>query len=181
MLQVGPSDVSGKLAEWADALGIPIPDSFATLPIPSWLPWAFWIVVASILFWPEISHLLLGKEEQNIPPKLVQTDFAMIDQKHSFMIYELACFWVGEKADLPLSKKAKKQFKKFETAAKANKLKVASSTSREAIEKASNFIEFGVRPDLNPYWTVNRDEVMVYANRVKQRPAFLYRQNRVHG
>ena len=115
------------------------------------------------------------------PATLNQDDFATIDQKNSFMIYELACFWVGGKADLPLSRKAMKQFKKFDAATKAQLLKAWPTTTREVAEKAYNFQKNKVMPNLDPYWKVNKDEAMIYTNRVKQKPAFLFKQNRAHG
>lgn len=144
--------------------------------------WGWPLIAASLILAVIFGCLALFlPAKQEAPSKLSQTDFAAIDQKHSFMIFELACFWVGEKADLPLSKTANKQFKKLEAASKKSQLKVASTTTAEAIENAITFQETGKKPNLNPYWTVNRDEVIVYAKRVKQKPAFLYRENRVHG
>ena len=118
---------------------------------------------------------------ETISPRLNLADFVEIDQKHSFTIYELAAYWVGEKANLPLSKKAMEQFKKFEVASKSLKLKITSPNVEEAVENAYNFHTRGVMPKLNPYWIVYRDAAMIYANSVKEKPAFLYKQNRAHG
>lgn len=105
-------------------------------------------------------------------------DYDVWDAKDAFRLYEAASLWVNVEPRLPLTRKARAQYKVFESALNGGGMPAAASpTVRDAIDRA--FAKVNKEEWVDPNTLIDRGVLIEWATHHSEEPPFLFPKRRV--
>jgi len=133
------------------------------------------VLTVAFALWPGLFNWLWGGWHREYTP----LDFAILDKRDHFKLYEAACLWCEMAPTLPFPTAGKKAYNRLEKAIYDQKLRLEYGTIDEILNQTGEILVPEWRDDDEPSINVNsrvyRDELKRYAKEeTTERPRFLF-------